>query len=422
MSEGYVLPGFYTLEKAIISNYNGKQIDIQNMIPRIDINESIEYDSIRGSIDMVDNIGFMEDFPLRGEERLELSFIDPLKTKKVFDLFVYKIDNVQIKPNNDGVIYTMHFTSYARFKAGLRKILTPYETAISNIAQDVYEKYYDSPKPIVVEPTEGIFRCVIPNYTPMQTMNFLASRAYSIESPSCSFRFFENSDSFNFVSDEFLMKTAFENDGKDIKEFTFDLNIDNSGIEFLKQMQNLKELYNSQRADSISDLNSGAYTNNVVELDLVRKKLINNRYVYKEEKDRYVKFDANSKDTHSEQFENDVFLQENERKFLLVRDYGSLGDEPSNIRGEQFLAEIASNRLAYRHHLKSTTVNAVAYGRLDLKAGDVVKLLVTEFTSSSDKKNNPQLSGNYLLHTLRHSFDNDVYQIVMQLVKYDWSS
>lgn len=421
-TENYVLPGYYRLEKAIIANYSGKQIDIQNLIPRIDIIESLDNDSIRGSVDVIDMIGFMQDFPLRGEESLQLVLRDPLKTEKIFDLFVYKIDNVQIRPSNDGVTYTMHFTSYARFKAGLRRIVAPYETAISVIAQDIYDKYYGDLRPIVVEPTEGTFRCVIPNYTPMQAMNFLATRAYSTQSPSCSFRFFENSEGFYFVSDEFLVKTALENNGEKIKEYTFDINIDNSGEEFIRQMQNLKEMVNVERADSLGDLYSGAYTNNVVELDLMRKRVVDNRYVYKDERDRYIQFDENSQDVHSEEFINDVFVEENERKFLVVRDYGALGDEPSNVRGEQYLAEITSNRLAYRHHLKHTTVNAVAYGRLDLKVGDVINLLVTEFTSDSDKKSNPQLSGNYLLHTLRHSFNNDVYEIAMQLVKYDWST
>jgi hypothetical protein len=425
MSEGYVLPGYYNLDAAVISNYTGKQIDIQNLITSFNIVESIDLESIRGRVEVLDTIGFMEDFPLRGEENLQIVVEDPFKNKRRFDLFVYKIDNVEIKTSNDGLTYSLHFTSYSTFKAGLRKVVAPYENSISVIAQDIYDKYYDKNlKPFVVEATEGIFRCVIPNYNPIQTMNFLASRAFSTQSPSCSFRFFENGDAFHFVSDEFLLKRAFEDNGSKIKEYTFDDNIDKSGAEFLKQMQNLVELRNVDRVDTMGDLYSGAYVNNVVELDLIRKRLVNNRYRYTENKDRYKSFVENGRsiETHSNQFINDVFVTENERKFLLIKDYTTLGDEPSNIRGEQYLSQITSNRLAYRHQLSGTVVEAKTYGRLDLKAGDVIKLLINEFTSETNKGPNPQLSGNYILHSVTHMFTNEVYEMNFRLIKSDWSS
>jgi hypothetical protein len=421
MAENYLLPGYYNLKQAVISNYEGKQIDIKNMIPSFSIIESIANDSLRGNVDMLDTIGFLEDFPLRGEESLQLVVEDPFQNEKIFDLFVYKISDISIKDSNDGVSYKMHFTSYARFQAGLRRVRAPYENTISYIANDIFTKYYGDTKPIEVEDTEGSFRCVIPNYTPIQTMMFLSSRAYSTQSPSCSFRFFENNESFYFVSDEYLIKKAQLNDGQDIKEYTFSDAIPKSGEQFLAQMQNLTELRNSDRSNTVNDLYSGAYTNNVIELDLVKRKLTDKRFKYSDDKNRYTET-GTSQDVHSDKFIEDIFNEENERRFLLIKDYTTLGDDPSNIRGEQYLSEITSNRLAYRHRLNNTVVNARAYGRLDLKAGDIIRLVIPEFTSNSDKKLNPQLSGNYILHTLTHNMVHDSYEIGMKLVKYDWSA
>ena len=47
----------------------------------------------------------------------------------------------------------------------------------------------------------------------------LYSRSFSTSSPSCSFRFFETSDNYFFVSDEFLIKEA--NSKNKIKEFIY---------------------------------------------------------------------------------------------------------------------------------------------------------------------------------------------------------
>lgn len=421
----YVLPGYYKLSSATITNYLGKQLDIMPMLPSFSITESIANDSIRGILNVYDTVGILEDFPLRGEEKLTIEVEDPLENKQEYKLFVYKIDNVKVKASNDGLTYDMHFVSEARWNAGTRRIIRSYEKTISYIVKEIFNATYlgAADKGIQIEETDGIFRCVIPNYTPIQAMDFLSSRAYTETSPSCSFRFFETNEKFWFVSDEYLIKSAVETDN--VKEFTFSDAIDKSGAQFMDQMKNLSAFENATRANSIMDLYSGAYTNNVIEIDIVKKKLTNKHYVYTQERDKYVKVDVkgNGTDVHTDNFINAAFTEENERRFLVVKDYTSIDDIPGQLRGEQYLPQIVSNRLAYRHHLNNTSVYAKCYGRLDLHAGQVINLKVPEFTStSSDKKLNPQLTGNYILHDVIHNFNEDLFETTMKLVKYDWST
>lgn len=421
----YVLPGYYKLITATIRNYIGKELDIMPMLPSFSITESIANDSIRGKLSMIDTIGLLEDFPLRGEEKLTIEVEDPLQNKQIYKLFVYKIDNVTIKPSNDGLTYDMHFVSEARWNAGTRRIIRSYEKEISYIVKEIFNATYlgAADKGIQIEETDGTFRCVMPNYTPIQAMDFLCSRAYTEGSPSCSFRFFETNEKFWFVSDEYLIKSAVENDL--VKEFTYSDAIDKSGAQFMDQMKNLVSLENPTRANSVADLYSGGYTNNVIEIDIVKKKVTNKQYVYTNERDKYVKVDkkGNGTDVHSDAFSNAAFTSENERKFLVVKDYTSIEDIVGQLRGEQFLPQIISNRLAYRHHLNNTAVQAMCYGRLDLHAGQIINLRVPEFTSNSVNKTlNPQLTGNYILHDVTHSFDKDIFVTDMKLVKYDWST
>ena len=116
-----------------------------------------------------------------------------------------------------------------------------------------------------------------------------------------------------------------------------------------------------------------------------------------------------------------AFTEENERKFLIFKDYQSLGDLPSSIRSEQFLPTIISKRLTYRYLLNRNTVYAKAYGRLDLKAGDIIKLVTKEFSSNNTTESESKLSGNYILHDCTHTFDKDLYETSMTLTKFDWS-
>jgi hypothetical protein len=314
----------------------------------------------------------------------------------------------------------MHFTSKWRFEAGKRRIIRPFETTISEIASNIFADYYPPGKDLLVEETDGVFRCIIPNYTPMQAMNFLASRAYSRLSTSCSFRFFENSDNFFFVSDEYMIENAKKNP-ETIKKFTFNDALNKSGADFFKQMFNIISIENTDRVNTMTDLYSGAYTSNVIEIDLVKKIVENKQFRYDGE--RYIATaNSDSQGIHSDSFINDYFTEENARRYIIIKDYTSIGDIPSNIRGEQYLQEIVQNRVAYRHHLNNTVIYAKTHGRLDLKVGDVIEINVENFSIANGiTEKNKQLSGYYLVNNCNHIFKHEVYETALKLIKYDWS-
>jgi hypothetical protein len=418
----YVLPGYYKLDSVFIVSYEtGKKLEVSKFVTSFSIEESIDTDSVRGVISFHDTLGILENFPIRGEELIILNIEDALKIKKKYEFNIYRVSNVNPTDKNDAVTYEAFFTSKWRYQAGIRRITRSFENIISQTARFIFDTYYPRGKELIVEETDGVFKCLIPNYTPMQAMNFLASRAYSQTSPSCSFRFFENDDNFFFVSDEFLIKRGIANE-EEIKEFIFSDALNKSGTDFYAQMKNLKTLENTDRLNTMTDLYSGAYTSNVIEIDIVKRIVQNKKYVY--ENNKYTAMSENdARPVHSDSFINDYFTEENARRYILVKDYASIGDIPSNIRGEQYLSEIVTNRVAYRRHLNNTIVHVTAPGRLDIKAGDVIALKIPSFTTGINKElRNNQLSGNYLINDCKHSFMRETYETAMKLVKYDWSS
>lgn len=430
----FSLPGQYKLLKATLVSFSGEEYEFSGFIPVFSIEESIDSDCIRGFAEVYDNIGFLEDLPIRGEEELILEVEDALRQKQIYEMKIYKISDVQINDTNDGLRYTIHLVSKSRYDASFRRIIEPYNDTISNIAEQIFEKYYpktshhglQSIEPIF-EPTEGTFRCVIPNYTPIQAMNFLANRAYSTTSPSCSFRFFETTKNYHFVSDEFLISRALDNIDN-IKQFSYSDALNKSGEEFAQQMQNLVEIQNSERANTMSDLMSGSYRSHVIEIDLVRRRVNlpgisqENSYNYLNEKDRYMSTSGRGEgqEVHSPEFIDAYFTQENERRYIVIKDYADDSGE-LQLRGDQFLPEIVVNRTAYRHHLNNTIVFAKSNGRLDLNAGDIINIQVPQFNSSSQRSINPQLSGNYMITTMTQNYVRDVHTTSFKLAKYDWS-
>lgn len=431
MNSGRIQPGHYICRSATITTFaeGSPNVDIMPLYTTLYIEESITGDGILGYMSITDKIGFLEDLPIRGEETLNITIEDAVGLERQYEFAVYKVTNVEITKSNDGLTYELHFVSKSKFDAVFNKIIAPYEDNIMNIVQDVFDSYYSGyGKELVMDEkeTQGIFRCVIPNYNPIQTMNFLASRAYSEQRPSCSYRFFETHDNFFFISDEGLIERSLNNE-ETIKEFTFSDNVKKDGSEFESEMQNLLTIQNPERVNTFKDLLSGAYRSNVVAVDLVNGDASlpdrddTYRYNYTDEKSKYISTSGKNitGDIHTQDFIDSYFITESEKLYFLVKDWDT--EEGQQLRGEQHLGEIATTRSAYRHHLNNTTVNAVANGRLDISAGDIVKLIIPEFVSSADKGLNKQLSGNYLVKKVGQVFKRDVHQTSMTLVKYDWS-
>jgi hypothetical protein len=258
-------------------------------------------------------------------------------------------------------------------------------------------------------------------------MYFLASRGFSTESTSCSYRFFETLEGYFFVTDEFLIQrsvNAGENSDKRVIPLKYDPVVSKDPRNSLEQIITLETFQNQKRVDSAEDLYSGGYFNKVVEVDLLRRQTREVTFNYSANAD-FVDMSGQRTDgtstIHTQEYMNSIFTRENARDFILYRDYTTTGDLPSQINGEQFITEIVGRRVAYNHHLNNTAVSASIKGRFDIMAGDIVNLEIPDFTNNDRKERNRQLSGNYLVHTVVQEMEYDVLNTNMKLVKYDWS-
>ena len=88
---------------------NKREYDVSLMIGNFRMNQSIQQVSLSGSIDILDNIGLLQNAPLRGEEVLRLTmYCYDLQTEVSLECQIYKIDGVEPTPDTKGVSYTLH--------------------------------------------------------------------------------------------------------------------------------------------------------------------------------------------------------------------------------------------------------------------------------------------------------------------------
>lgn len=429
--------------EAIVTDFSGEYAyDIKLLITGFMLSESIFDTNYWGVLNILDTTGLLEKFPLRGEERLSLEISgNDFNTVKQLHCFVYKISNVDVINSTSGSAYEMHFTSQTSFNARLRKTIVAFDQPISDSAIDLFENTYETIKNnemedvdgaktyklqnerfFCVEKTDGPVRCLIPNYYAHDAMNFLCTRANSLISESCSYKFFETLDGYYFVSDEYLIKKATLN-GTEIETFFYNDNSNNTAEnqEFVKRK--FEVFKNSTRADSLSDLYSGAYNSNILELDLFERKVNEFKFKYSENKDLFLKSNGikntqPSYEKHTDSFLSAVFNDENERKRIFVKDYDSYNN--LQIKGDGFVPRIANHRNSYEYILNSSSVDAQIKGRLDLRAGKVINVSVLELTNSSIRQFNKQLSGFYLISNVTHTVVAGELTTSLRLIKFGW--
>jgi hypothetical protein len=475
MSKSFVNPTYFNLQRAIIrsefSNTNG--YDVTSLIPRLSITSSIESETMFGVARVIDSVGLLTSGPgrdpLRGEEQIVFEIAD---SKTINDNggtasgttaepyrfvgFIYKIDNVQTKEVNDALTYDIHFVSYQSFRANTFELIRAFiDEKISDIAKNVFKDYYESTKTIsfiaekdrkklFVEPTDGVYRCTIPKMKPDETMGFLSKRAYSTTSPSCLFRFFENSRGFHFVTDEKLFRMAADSTDPDYDktrnfDFTYLDAIPKTLDYFDDQLNNLEVIENNKRINSFDDIFNGAYRNKVYELDVLSRRLNlldeTNQYDYFKVRNKYDTRKKNARerqflvDRHTEAFINAIYEgDENpQKKWLVFQNYTEGEKSGTNaMQAETYYADIISNSQAYSKHIESITVDAVGPGRLDITAGDIVDLIVQEFEFANAGeggmfKDNKHLSGRYIVKSVTHGMERDVMKNNYVLIKRDWN-
>lgn len=448
-------PSKAIIEEAIIQSYDEKaQLDISGLSIKLSLDSSIDSVAYQGTIQIFDSLGLLEnsEFKIRGEEKLKLVIqtydlkdVEPLQ----LNVQVYKISGVQPSEANDALVYTLHFISQLSYKASQRRIRSSYSNVTaSEIAKDIFSKYFGKIREgngqqreeipfggkkfiitnsrnrfFYLQPSVGSLRAIIPNYIPTEAMVFIASKSYSTESPSCTYRFFETYNSFFYVTDEFLIERGNLND-EEVETFSYNPFNTLDPISPELQTSTFETFQNPSRVDTGSDIFSGGYKNKIIEVDLTRRRVRNLNFDYTKDA-KYITMDGKQSskkgEIHTPDFIKDTFTEENAKRFLLYKDY--YDDKQGTLRANQYYPEIISNRLSYGHHLNNTTVTASLKGRLDIRPGDIIKVLVPQFVAAQNEKvqYNEQLSGKYLIRGVSHNIEENILTTSLTLVKFDWS-
>ena len=451
----------YTITSAKLYSYgNSKPFDLDGFITQVHFTQSMDMASYTCVIVVTDAIGIAENLPIRAEERIDLQLsVDDLQSPLKVQLQIYKVSDLTIGDNSATVSFTAHCISTTSFNMMKRRITKHYKGTTEKIAKEMFDEYigkvgsktqidpdYKSngvirgstfPYAVVryelqgererfffVQPGASILNFIIPRYTPVKAMDFLAAKSYQPETASHTFRFFENWIGYYFVTDEFFFERAKQN--KSAIQLFYSPTASSDYTDTESQIGRIDSLSNPERGlNTGKDIFSGKYMADVFEIDLLKRTTRIEKFDYLKDGTKFVDATGNTRKLssmpHTEQFIKDTFTEENSHRYIIVRDYQSAEDLPSTLKAETHYAEIALKRDSYRGHLMDMVVNAELRGRADITPGRIIDLSISASGGNSAEKHN-QLAGKYLVYGTRHAFVNFELKTSLTLVKYDWST
>lgn len=437
MAESVIPAGTYTLQEFKLSpvandaevgdvegidtrvEFKDDTIDLKNIIHTWTIRESMSSGHVSGSAKVYDSEGIFYTYPIRGQEKIKITYTDYNQVEKTEYFFLYRVTDIDTpKPSDDSVLsYTLHFVSWGKFWSerfsvsrciaegtlSNRKYIT-----IDKQVEVLFEDYFfdnqnGTEKPLRLHITEGEQKIVIPNMRPEGAMHLMSRRAYSVNFPSSYYRFFENREQYNFVNMEEL------NAGEVKKKFTYASGpTDNTPDGELAKMHGLISVAYQSPMDTFEALKNGAYYRKLEEVDITNRRVNAHEYTHHEDFIEYVYPGAES---NINLLHTDEFIDSHLNDWAVtyaIKDYPDADQQnATGVRPKPYYGQIQNNKPAHAYDYKMTRANVKIYGHNDIFVGDLIELELPYFSVAGDI--DKQRSGVYIIESIDNVFYENTY-------------
>lgn len=392
--------------------------DIKNNILSVNIVEDIFTPFIACDVAIIDYNQLSETFPLVGEEYFIINFSkDGGKGQEIkqtsYTFLLYKQSQIGVGENNRYQGYVLHGISYARVADANVYFSQSFHGKYSNMVESIFNQYFSSTgKNIVVEPTKGVQKYVVPITNPMVAINALRKRALSEKEPYTPYLFFENQEAYYFTSIHTLFTNALTKQKAKIKHYYVNAFIaegqktpltDPTIIIGQNALNDVISLNILHKYDTMSKARNNTFSMTSKYFDLTTKAFVRIPFNLSEKQKSF--FLGNQNKTNTDAFQNKLEGIGIGGPYTVV-DIGRVADGCS----QDFYPDAMASMSAYTDLILQDRVVVNMYGDNNIKAGDAINLAITNI----DGKLDPSLAGNHLISSVKHmiTFDTQPRYIV----------
>lgn len=205
MSNGILFDSADLISVKIRTFNNSKEQDIRPQVGTINIYEDIDYPVVRADVTVLDAVKLISDFPIRGEERIEIKFrskqIDRITT---YNLIIYDVTGIVTTGTNSSTVYTFKCASEELY-SNVYRVSRTYKDRSDIIVSSILTRDIGTSKSFTSNPAKGIQDITVPNLSPLSAIDFIRQR--SVPQVGTAYLFYENQYGFHFRSIEDLVRS-----------------------------------------------------------------------------------------------------------------------------------------------------------------------------------------------------------------------
>ena len=407
---------------ALVKEYG---ISLLSHIQQIDIYESIFDNTITGSVTLVEDVGLIEAVPIIGVEFLWIAFeVDDDTTDDKIHKFEHMFRVTKVKdvsyPRHEHRMFTMELATQEFVTSVSHRISRKYDKkTCKEAAVDIMSRDLDIPptRLVAVEDTNAKVTITIPNYTPLQAINFFTLLSQTKDKKESNFVFFETLKGFHFTSIAKLITDGLKEIEK-ADHRVYRLNPGQvTGVMATDEASrnSVMRLFQDQTFDALVDIASGKLRSQMIHFDFLARKLEVTEASDSKYTDTFKKTTHLAKDplhpVNAEQA-----LAKNVRTFTFPTNVWSVagswwkGIEPDTPEQKLYEAIVLHNR--QMKEITSVQTLIEMPGHPEIEAGSVMDLwypstrILEQWTGPKTtavvEKATPLMSGPHLVTSVRH--------------------
>ena len=421
-------PGAYNIDRIVLTTHDGKKYDIENIVVKLNITESLYSANIIAQISIKDTANFFESTPLIGQEKIKIVIITnpntngSASTKKIdLDFIVTEYPLYASAKAEHTNIYNIACVSDHAYYSRLTKISRSFtNTTDQEIKKIITEDLGFTGGMEVNGTSESRMKGIIQWQTPLEAAEWLRSKTYD-EAFSPFFLYHSLDNKIRLSSLHNLMTAKEYHTYFDTREFSYEPYTEE---DYDERVSRILDVASNLKLGKVYQGANGGWASENNYLDYSYKTYT--KYDYNYENDFNQGLTLNQKTPLSTQFDvNEETLNLMPQSHLEHVSVNNLSYGEENLNYNKLKENTNGKMRAIEEALETVSHDIKLFGDFDLNPGTVINLkfpkavdpaIMKDFLAGM--KNKPtshadlfdqHLSGRHLITSVNHIFEDGMY-------------
>jgi len=395
-------PGRIKVDEVIISNGVTK-VDVSDLFVELNVNTFINGDTTAVDLLIMDSQNVFERYKISGGDNVSITLSSNDETREFF-LKVISLEKMSNFDSQRG--YSLKCISHFAFTSLHAGIIKSYNGNISEIARQVFDEFATDVDTIgTFEPSSNSTKVVVPNWSPIHTLNWLAGKAVWTKD-QVRFKFFQDSKlNYNFMP----VEKALDNYGeRPAFKYSYNLVVGTKGEQQAPNselaLRAVKKLTYNNQFNIHESMRKGKISGIVYSPDIIAK--TNNKVVY----NYFTNFDKENHLNNFPQYKSNAYEPALTKYDILTSNIHSDG----TINKSNDISKIKVNNI---DGSQSLTIEVV--GNFLIDVGQIIELEIAtpEPQSEQNKRIDNRVSGKYYITSKRDIYSRDEHNMLLGLSK-----